>query len=207
MSEIEIAYYGHSCFKVCYRGNSILFDPYEDDSVPGLKLPEGMTADAVYCSHDHADHNAEHLIHTSGINPFPLFRASVPHDDQGGRMRGFCDMTFLKVGTVTVVHMGDIGREPNEEEYEALQRADVLMIPVGGYYTIDSTMASKIIDRIGAKLNILMHFRKGAYGYDVLDTIDHVKESFPDLKQMPMERIVFDEMHVPDEIITLEPIQ
>jgi len=56
MSEIEIAYYGHSCFKVCYRGNSILFDPYEDDSVPGLKLPEGMTADAVYCSHDHADH-------------------------------------------------------------------------------------------------------------------------------------------------------
>jgi len=118
--------------------------------------------------------SAEHLIHTSGINPFPLFRASVPHDDQGGRMRGFCDMTFLKVGTVTVVHMSDIGREPNEEEYEALQRADVLMIPVGGYYTIDSTMASKIIDRVGAKLNILMHFRKGAYGYDVLDTIDHV---------------------------------
>ena len=207
MAEIEIVYYGHSCFKISYLGNSVVLDPYEDDSVPGLKLPKGMNADAVYCSHEHKNHHAESLVHTTGFNPFPLFRASVPHDDAGGSKRGFSDMTFLKVGTITIVHMGDIGREPSEEEYEALQRADVLMIPAGGYYTIDAAMAEKITEKVGARLNILMHYRKGEKGYDVLADIDTVAKSFPQLQQLQTSRLVFDEMQVPQKTVTLEPVQ
>ncbi len=207
MAEISITYYGHSCFKISYEGQSVVLDPYEEDSVPGLKLPAGIKADAVYCSHDHKDHNAAHLIQTSGINPFPLFRAAVPHDDCGGKKRGFSDITFLKVGSATIVHMGDIGREPSEEEYEALQRADVILMPVGGYYTIDAAMAAKILAKIPAKLIILMHYRRGKAGYDVLADLDTVKNSFSGLKNLNETFITFDENTVPEETITLRPVQ
>lgn len=207
MADITIAYYGHSCFKVSYEEKSVVFDPYEDGSVPGLKLPEGIIADAVYCSHDHKDHNAAYLIQNNGINPFPLFRVTVPHDDCGGKKRGFSDITFLKVGTATIVHMGDVGREPTKEEYEALERASVILIPVGGYYTIDAAMASKILTKIHAKLNILMHYRRGDAGYEMIADLDTVQGSFPDLKNLDETFITFDENTVPSETITLQSAQ
>ncbi len=207
MSDITITSYGHSCFKIAYLGSSVVLDPYEDDSVPGLKLPEGIKADAVYCSHEHKDHCAAHLIHTTGQNPFPLFKAAVPHDDAGGKKRGMSDITFLKVGTITIVHMGDIGREPTEEEYEALQRADVVMMPVGGYFTVDAEMAAQILKKIGARLNILMHYRRGEMGYDVLADLQTVEKSFPGLKNLDETFISFDEMNVPEETMTLKPLQ
>jgi L-ascorbate metabolism protein UlaG (beta-lactamase superfamily) len=207
MSEIEIQYYGHSCFQVSYEGHSAVFDPYEDDSVPGLKLPAGIRSDAVYCSHEHTDHNAAHLIQTSGRDPFPLFRASVPHDDVQGAKRGFTDMTFLKVGCDTIVHLGDIGRMPTEEEYEALQKAAVLMIPVGGYYTIDASQAAEIIAKVQAPLNIVMHYRRGNQGYDVLADLDQIKKDIPSLKILSETKLIFDENSVPQEIAALEPLQ
>lgn len=207
MSEIKISYYGHSCFQIMYEGHSVVLDPYEDGSVPGLKLPHDIHADAVYCSHDHKDHDAEELIQTTGINPFPFFKTPVPHDDAGGRLRGFCDITFLKVGSAVIVHMGDLGRIPTEEEYEALQKADVVMMPVGGYYTVDAEKAAEILQKVNAKLNILMHYRKGHRGYDVLAEIGAVKQSFPYLLTLNDTSISFAEDAVPQKTITLEPIQ
>lgn len=207
MSEIKIQYYGHSCFQVSYGGKSVVFDPYENDSVPGLKLPDGIQCDAVYCSHEHADHNAAHLIKTTNNPPFPFFRISVPHDDQQGKKRGFSDISFVKVGPITVVHMGDIGREPTQEEYEALERADVLLIPVGGFYTIDAKIASRIVNKIQAKLNILMHYRQGNKGYEVLADLDNISQSFPGLKKLDETSITFDENDVPEETIVLKPLQ
>jgi len=207
MADLTITYYGHSCFKVCYEKKSVVFDPYEDGSVPGLKLPEGISADAVYCSHDHKDHNAANLIQNNGLNPFPVFRVTVPHDDCEGKIRGFSDITFLKVGSTTIVHMGDVGREPTKEEYEAIERASVILIPVGGYYTIDAVMASKILAKTHAKLNILMHYRRGDTGYDRIADLDMVQKSFPNLKNINETFITFDENAVPSEIITLQPVQ
>lgn len=207
MSEICITSYGHSCFEISYEGNSVLLDPYEEDSVPGLSLPKNIQVDAVYCSHDHRDHNAAHLVHQTGNNPFPLFRASVPHDDCGGRKRGFTAITFLKVGKITIVHMGDIGREPTDEEYEALQRADVVLMPVGGYFTVDGELAAKILQKIHAKLNILMHYRTGNIGYAEIADLQDIRKYFPGLKNLGETNITFDEEKVPEEYITLKAEQ
>jgi L-ascorbate metabolism protein UlaG (beta-lactamase superfamily) len=207
MSEIKIQYYGHSCFQVSYEGHSAVFDPYDTDAVPGLQLPAGIRSDAVYCSHEHTDHNAAYLIQSAERDPFPLFRASVPHDDVHGAKRGFTNMTFLKVGDATIVHLGDIGRMPNEEEYEALQKAAVLMIPVGGYYTIDASQASEIIAKVHAPLNILMHYRRGNQGYDVLEDLEQIKKEIPSLKILSETELVFDEATVPQETVALEPLQ
>lgn len=208
MSAITITYYGHSCFKVSYQNHSIVFDPYQDGSVPGLKLPHDIQADAVSCSHQHADHNAENLIHLSGRGiPFDGKKISVPHDDANGTKRGMTDLTFVKLGHVVLVHMGDIGREPTEEEYSALSKADILMIPVGGYFTIDAETAEKIMHKVHAKLNILMHYRNGNRGYDVLADLQEIQKNIPECKNLNQTSISFDEDEIPQETITLEPVQ
>lgn len=205
---ITITYYGHSCFKVENENHSVVFDPYEDGSVPGLKLPSGIHADVVYCSHAHADHDASSLItKTSDRDPFPVHKITVPHDDANGTKRGLTDITFVTIDHVTIAHLGDIGRMPTKEEYEQLGKADVLMIPCGGYFTIDAKQAEEILTHVHAKLNILMHYREGSRGYDVLSDIKDIQKVIPELKHLNESSVSFDENHIPEETITLEPIQ
>ena len=208
MSEITIEYYGHSCFRILYENYSVVFDPYQDGSVPGLKLPSGIQADAVFCSHSHADHNAAELIHLTGRKlPFPVQKIQVPHDDANGTKRGMTDITSVSFGNTVITHMGDIGREPTKEEYRKISRTDVLMIPVGGYFTIDAGMAEKIMKKVSAKLNILVHYRKGNRGYEVLSDICDIRKEIPELKELSDHSISFSEETIPVETITLEPMQ
>ena len=73
MNSIKIEWFGHSCFRISYDGFSAVIDPYEDGYIPGLK-PLRLSADAVYCSHGHGDHNAKELVELSGRtdNPFKI---------------------------------------------------------------------------------------------------------------------------------------
>jgi L-ascorbate metabolism protein UlaG (beta-lactamase superfamily) len=186
----------------------IVFDPYQNNSVPGLRLPDEIAADAVYCSHGHEDHNARDLIHvTGGREPFQVSYMSVPHDGSEGRDRGFSNITFVKIGRCTIAHLGDIGRMPTEKEYIMLRKADAVMIPVGGYYTIDALQASEILKNINANLKILMHYREGSRGYEVLADIEDIRKLFPDIRQTESTYVSFEDSAVPKEIITLEPIQ
>ena len=207
MSEIRIDFLGHACFKVSCENRSVIFDPYENGSVPGLKLPDHLCADRVYCSHEHADHNARHLIHETdpSHDPFEVSFLTVPHDEADGTLRGMNRITLVKVGACRIIHMGDIGRLPTEEEYEQLSDADVMMIPVGGHYTIDAKQAAEIIARARPRLAILMHFRKGKTGYDVIADIADVRKAFAPLKECEESSVCFDETDVPEGIITLTP--
>lgn len=208
MSDITIAYYGHSCFRISYQGDTIVFDPYEDDSVPGYVLPKNIASHHVICSHQHADHNAAHLIERiSGNDAFGITSFTVPHDDAGGAKRGMCEVTMVKAGKAKIVHMGDIGRLPSREEYEKLKGTDVLLIPVGGYFTIDAGQAAKIISEVSAPLTILMHYRRGKRGYDVTADINEIAGSFPGLQQLKETSLTFDEENVPHGIVTLDAIQ
>ncbi len=81
------------------------------------------------------------------------------------------------------------------------------MIPVGGYYTIDASQASEIIAKVHAPLNILMHYRRGNQGYDVLEDLEQIKKEIPSLKILSETDMVFDEDAVPQEIVALEPLQ
>ena len=69
MREIKVEWFGHSCFRISKDGYAIVFDPYEDDNVPGLKL-EILTANEVFTSHEHGDHNAREKVKlASGVVP------------------------------------------------------------------------------------------------------------------------------------------
>lgn len=209
MSVINIKYYGHSCFKITTEEGSAVFDPYEDGSVPGYTLPKDIEADAVFCSHDHHDHNAAGLVRLTGRPcSFHTLSLTVPHDDANGQKRGLCRMTFLKAGGITIAHLGDLGRIPAESEYEKLREADILLLPCAGYYTIDADQTKEILSRLKTpSLKILMHFREGERGYDVQKTIFEVMQIIPDVHRLPQTEIDVDTEQIPDRVITLEPQQ
>lgn len=206
MSTAKITYYGHSCFKVEAAGSSIVFDPYENGSVPGLKLPKGIEADAVSCSHDHADHNAAHLVKTTGkkLN-FKVSKIKVPHDHHNGAHRGMSDITFVELPDLTIVHLGDLGRLPTKAEYEQLAKADVVLLPCAGYFTIDSKEAAEIITHLKhPSLKILMHFREGNRGYDVQESIENVAKDIKGIKRLDKSEITVESGKIEDEVVTMK---
>ncbi|MGE4353434.1 MAG: MBL fold metallo-hydrolase [Oscillospiraceae bacterium] len=173
MSEIKVTYYGHSCFKVEAEGYSIIFDPYEDGYVPGLK-PLRVQANEVLCSHSHADHDFREGVEIipGGNKPFTLETIICPHDDDYGSLRGMNIIHVLHFKNQKIAHMGDVGDMLPEEDIEKLRGADILMIPVGGYYTIDAAAANKLVRAIKPRVTIPMHFRTDTSGFQVLARCD-----------------------------------
>ena len=168
-----ITWIGHSCFKIEKDGFSIVFDPYQDGYVPGLK-PVREEADIVICSHEHGDHNARNRVELKdeGVCPFIITTLDSYHDDKDGTLRGENRITILDDGVIRVAHFGDQGCMPADELIEELMDIDVALIPVGGHYTIDGNEAAEIVKRINAKTIIPMHFRDEKFGFDVISGVD-----------------------------------
>lgn len=168
---MRITWLGHSCFRLESGGSSLVLDPYSDGAVPGL-APLRADADAVYCSHDHRDHGASDLVDLTG-RPCTLTVEAIDcfHDDKRGLLRGKNRIHIVSNGEVHVAHLGDLGHKLNKAALEKLHGVDALLIPVGGYYTIDAETAAKLCERIGARVVIPMHYRLGAMGYDVISEL------------------------------------
>lgn len=206
MSQVKIEYFGHSCFRITGDKGCVVLDPYEKGSVPGTEMPEGITADAVYCSHNHHDHNAADRITLSG-RPAPFERSviTVPHDDQGGKLRGMSDINILKSEDIKIVHFGDIGRDLSDEEAKELEGADIIMIPAGGHFTIDAAQAYRIMKRLSPSLTILMHFRRGNMGYDVIAEIGDIKKVFTETEETGVSEYVYEKGRDSGRVITMKP--
>ena len=163
-----LKWHGHSCFSVETGGGNAVFDPYEDGSVPGCG-PLRLTADAVFCSHDHHDHNARDLVSLTGreftarVEAFPCY-----HDEVHGLKRGKNTAHILTADGLRVAHCGDLGHMPRGKLLDALSGVDALLIPVGGYYTIDPATAKRVIDAVRPRVVIPMHYRLGGMGFPVI---------------------------------------
>ena len=176
---MNIMYLGHACFRVESDGYAIILDPYTD--VPGYPLLTA-SANAVLCSHEHFDHNARHVVPVPLIerpSPFTVETMAAYHDECGGSKRGTNTVYILRAEEMTVVHLGDLGHLLSEEQAAQLRGCDVLMIPVGGTYTITGAEAAQIVEQLQPRTVIPMHYRSGRYGFDVLDTVEPFLESLP----------------------------
>ncbi len=209
MGRIMIDYFGHSCFRVSDDKERVVFDPYEDGSVPGLKLPGNIAADVVLASHGHHDHNAVQLIQNTGRPAvYDMHKITVPHDEVNGAKRGLTDITIIDFDGIKVAHLGDLGRALTKEEHAAVSAADVVMIPCGGFYTIDCHEAWDLIQTLKSpSLKILMHYREGDRGYDVLSAIDDIMNVIPNVVRLESDTISVEKGQIPDQIITLRPRQ
>ena len=178
---MEITYIGHSCFLIKFdSGLSVCFDPYKPGSVPGLTAPD-VVADEVFCSHSHSDHSDFGAVKPTGT----VYTGTEPeidvlrtfHDDVQGAARGRNNITIVKVGREKVVHMGDIGCDLNDEQSDRIRGCDLLMIPVGGFFTINCRQAFRLCEQTDPKVVVPMHYRGKGFGYNQISG----REEFTDL--------------------------
>ncbi len=166
---MKIKWLGHSAFLLTEStGISVLTDPFSPETVGYGFTPASV--DIVTVSHDHDDHNYldgvksykqvydvagkfeyEGRVHVTGIQAF--------HDDSEGSKRGKNIIYKFGMDGVNVCHMGDIGEPCSPELIERLLPVDVLMIPVGGNYTIDADLAKEYVDRLMPEIVIPMHYK------------------------------------------------
>ena len=166
---MKIEWLGHACFKL---DNSLVIDPYRDGSVPNLS-PLRTTAQKVICSHRHADHSGTECVELQpGDCDFEIEEIASWHDDRQGALRGPNTIFVIRKNGEKLVHLGDLGHFPDDAQLEKIRDADYLLIPVGGYYTIDAEMAVKICQAAVPKRIIPMHYRTESYGYPELATVD-----------------------------------
>lgn len=175
---MKLTWYGHACFMLQSSEGSIVFDPYAPNYVKGLKLPE-LTADAVVCSHGHSDHNCVGAVKLSGSKPgFKMRQIYTYHDECKGAKRGNNLITLVTAEGLTVAHCGDLGHLLNPEALQSLGKIDVLMIPVGGVYTIDAATAKAVCEQIRPTVVIPMHYRCGNRGIQSLAPVDDFLKLF-----------------------------
>lgn len=180
---MNIQYYGHSCFKITTkpagRGQqdvTLFIDPF-DKSI-GLRPPQG-SADLVLSTHAHHDHNnieaikgepyvvdipGEYSVKGINIVGIPSF-----HDAKQGAERGLNTIFVFESEDMRICHMGDIGSDLTEKQLEDINGVDILMIPIGGKYTIDGKKAVDIIKKIEPKIAIPMHYKIPGSTVDVDD--------------------------------------
>src|SRR3990167_7128783 len=175
-----ITWLGQACFKIQAKDVTIVIDPYENI---GLKLPR-VTADLLLITHGHDDHaNRKGVTGTPFVIDGPgeyeikkvfVYGVSGYHDEDQGKSRGLVTMYRIECEGLTVAHLGDIGTSDlTQEQLEKLEDVDILMIPVGGVYTVDAKGAAKIVNHLEPRIVIPMHYQiQGLTLQKKLDTID-----------------------------------
>jgi len=171
---MKLTWHGHACFSLETSQGTIVVDPYPDNYVPGVGHVDAE-ADVVFCSHQHNDHKAKEVIRLTGRTPdFDVEQLHTFHDPEGGKLRGENIIHLFHVDGMKVAHCGDLGCDPAPELKEKLMNLDVMMIPVGGFYTINGAEAKTLIDELKPRVVVPMHYRSEKYnfGFDVIDTVD-----------------------------------
>lgn len=214
---MEIKYLGHSSFLLKGKTARVVTDPYNSDMV-GIKFPRNTEADVITISHDHNDHNqtdavtgtpfivngpGEYDIKGIGIIGFPSF-----HDSQNGAIRGRNTIYKFDIDGVTIVHVGDLGHMLSDELMENIDGADVLMIPVGGTYTIDAKAAHKLITEMEPAIVLPMHYLTEAHKKDNFNELaplsEFEKEMGKQAQKLPKLNISADKLPEELQIIILE---
>ena len=176
---MKITWLGHACFMVEHEDYTIVLDPFNPQMLPGLQ-PVEATADRVLCSHQHDDHNYVQAVQIteSGAKPIAVTEISCWHDGEQGAQRGPNTVHILEAGGLKVAHLGDLGHLPDENLTKALSGVDVMLIPVGGYYTINAEMAKQVVSLTEPRVVIPMHYKGKGFGFPVLGSVEQFTNRF-----------------------------
>ena len=209
---MHLTWLGHSAFKIQDKigsdGVTLVIDPYGIES--GLKMPR-MEADILIITHNHADHNYREAVKG---NPFVVDCAGeyevkgvsiegvvVPHDDKEGRERGLVVAYRINIDDINIVHLSDLGGTLDPKQLEVLSGADILLIPVGGKYTIDAKKAVEVVSQLEPRIVIPMHYKIPGLKYDLDGAEKFIKEI--GLKPRLEEKLKISKRDLPQEDMEL----
>ena len=182
---MKIKWCGHATFLITTaKGTKIVTDPYEPGGYDGAlaygSIPEEIHIAVV--SHDHPDHNyvqglkgKPQVVKGTGIHTASGIEfKGIPtyHDTSQGKERGESTIFCFTVDNVRVCHLGDLGHPLSQKEIAEIGEVDVLMIPVGGFFTIDAQVATEVMNSLKPRLVIPMHFKTEKCGFPITTADD-----------------------------------
>jgi L-ascorbate metabolism protein UlaG (beta-lactamase superfamily) len=213
---MKIKYLGHSAFAITANsGVKIVTDPYETS--PTLTYGEiTESADIVTVSHKHFDHSNAAAVRgnpevvsrvgRSVVKGIEIKGIASAHDDSEGRVRGGNIIFRFEVDGVAVCHLGDLGHRLDDRQLTEIGRVDVLLIPVGGNFTIDAKAATDVCNQLKPRVVIPMHYKteKGIPGISGVDGFLSGKANVnrPDSSQAEFKP---GELPATSQIIVLKP--
>jgi L-ascorbate metabolism protein UlaG (beta-lactamase superfamily) len=177
---LKIKHIAHSCFLIDNGIEKLIIDPY-DEKIGYEPVKEEVNY--LLISHNHYDHNhIKYIKIKDNIRSFEIQKINSFHDNQNGSIRGNNIIHLIETNEIKICHLGDLGHILTKEQLEQIQDIDVLLIPVGGIYTIDYKMAVEIIKQINPHAVIPMHYKTSRLNIN-LDTVDNfIKEIEKDYK-------------------------
>ena len=213
---MNIKWFGQSCFLLTSEeGVSVLTDPCAPSTGYDVK---NVYCDAVTVSHMHFDHNyikaaagepviitepGEHEINGVKITGFPAF-----HDDAEGAKRGCIVMYLFEMDGIRILHAGDIGHQLTRAQLDAIGAVDVLLVPIGGTYTLDYLQAREFANSLRPSVVIPMHFRTPLCALSELDDCENFVATVQDCrihKLNDFEASIFKNTLGEDRVLVLDP--
>lgn len=188
---MKIKWLGHSCFKIKSKGGvRIVTDPFDDNV--GYKLP-AVETDIVTVSHGHYDHNFVDCVKgdfevVSKVGNFyvkdiPITGVHTYHDSEQGDKRGSNIVYTFEIDDMRLCHLGDLGHVLSPSQIGMIGRVDILLIPVGGVYTIDSEEAMAVVEQLKPGIIIPMHYKTPALKFN-LDPLESFADNFENIKRL-----------------------
>lgn len=167
---LKLRWWLHACFEIEAAGKKLVIDPHDGGSLGvGFTAPR-VAADYVLVTHEHYDHNAVEKVSNEStivvreragefeLGPFRVKGVRLPHDEFGGRIRGFVTAYRVEAEGISIVHLSDLGRMLEEEEVNEIGRVDVALVPAGGVYTLHPRQALDVAEALSARIVIPMHY-------------------------------------------------
>ena len=213
---MKVKFLGHSAFVVTSdTGVKIITDPYETS--PTLTYGEiTESADIVTVSHGHTDHSNVAAVQGNPEVVSQAGRSTAKgiefkgiagyHDDAGGRMRGNNVMFCFELDGIRVCHLGDLGHRLDDKQVAEMGAVDILLIPVGGFFTIDASTATKVCDQLKPRVIIPMHYRTEK-GFTDISGVDEFIKGKNNVTRQDSSEAEFKADKLPDgpQIIVLKP--
>ena len=214
---MKIKWYGHAAFLITSaQGIRIVTDPYEPGAFDG-KLSYGKIKDQVdiaLVSHDHADHNdakdltgPPEVVKGKGaktVKGVVVRGVATFHDPSRGSERGENTVFTFNVDGIQICHLGDLGHVLSQKELTEIGPVDILLAPVGGFFTIDAKEAAQVAESIKPKVLIPMHFKTEKCGFPIAPVEDFLKGKAR-VRQPGTSEAAFDKASLPAvmEIVVL----
>jgi L-ascorbate metabolism protein UlaG (beta-lactamase superfamily) len=167
---MTLKYLGHACFLFTdSSGLRVVVDPYEPGGFGGALGYGPITdaADVVLVTHEHADHNfvrgvpgdPEVCRGSCTARGVEFRTVPVPHDEDGGRRRGEVNAFTFALDGLRLCHVGDLGNPLTAGQVEQIGPLDLLLLPVGGTYTLDAGQAWAVVQQLAPRVVVPMHYR------------------------------------------------
>ena len=213
---MKIKWLGHSCFLLnAASGLKIITDPYTTTNGVNYS-PIKETADIVTVSHDHFDHNGVSEVSgnpevVTGDNPgiykgIQFKCVNTYHDEKEGSQRGTNAIFCFELDDIKICHLGDLGHRLDKKQIEEIGEVDLLLVPVGGYFTIDAKTASDVCTDLEPSIVIPMHYKTPKLDFPITGVEDFLKTK-KDVKRLDSSEIELSRGEMPGtmEILVLKP--